>query len=481
MIVDAGDFRNKKNFFDLFEIRSEESQIRGDSLHYGFGGASNVWGGLCSRFTENELDRSAFDFGASWPISYRELKKYYEKAEEILDLGGTFGCADYVDEGGAHWRRLAAKIPPKNFKWDLNPLNYNLLKNCHVTKIDTKDGAVCSVSAKSPVKGIEAKIYCKYLILSCGCLESIRIIQSSSLTNTHGNRLSSFPVGSFYMNHPKERLSRFRFSGDYKILNKLLLNIDKSVASYFGLGNLNFPRSKKKALTHYIRLEPVYSWSDDQLVESFVNHIKSYKNIMMFILKKSSRSFKILDFSEIYDFRKNNLSFKHIKVKNVLSLVLYLLNRIGILSQKPKCYYAVGYYEIAPNLSNAVSVSDDTDFMNIQKCNVNFKIGKHETESMYLLLEVFFDMLSKHGKVFERTDDGFDRKLVHDASHHIGGLRMGKSPSISFVDQNLESHKIKNLFVVGSSVFPTGSSVNPTLTILALAIRLIDHIKGRLI
>ena len=49
LIVDAGDFRNKK-FFDLFEIRSEGSQIRGDSLHYGFGGASNVWGGLCFRY-----------------------------------------------------------------------------------------------------------------------------------------------------------------------------------------------------------------------------------------------------------------------------------------------------------------------------------------------------------------------------------------------------------------------------------------------
>ena len=66
--------------FLIFLRRSEEFQIRGDSLHYGFGGASNVWGGLCSRFTENELDRSAFDFGA-WPISYQELKKYYEKAK----------------------------------------------------------------------------------------------------------------------------------------------------------------------------------------------------------------------------------------------------------------------------------------------------------------------------------------------------------------------------------------------------------------
>ena len=86
-------------------------------------------------------------------------------------------------------------------------------------------------------------------------------------------------------------------------------------------------------------------------------------------------------------------------------------------------------------MSNAVSVSDDTDFMNIQKCNVNFKIGKHETESMYLLLEVFFDMLSKHGKVLKGRMTDLIRKLVHDASHHIGGLRMGKSPSISFVDQ----------------------------------------------
>ena len=165
LLVDAGDHRNKKIYFDLLEGCAENSQIRKDSLHYGIGGASNVWGGLCSRFAENELDRSIFDAGASWPISYQEIEKYYEKSEEILGLTGHLVCADSADEGGGKWRRLAAKIPAKNFKWDLYPKNYKVLKNCHVTKISTKNSRVSSVSGRSSVSGNNAEIYCKYVIL----------------------------------------------------------------------------------------------------------------------------------------------------------------------------------------------------------------------------------------------------------------------------------------------------------------------------
>lgn len=59
----------------------------------------------------------------------------------------------------------------------------------------------------------------------------------------------------------------------------------------------------------------------------------------------------------------------------------------------------------------------------------------------------------------------------------MGTTRMHASPKHGVVDANCRVHGVNNLFVVGSSVFPTAGSANPTLTILALAIRLADHIK----
>jgi choline dehydrogenase-like flavoprotein len=64
--------------------------------------------------------------------------------------------------------------------------------------------------------------------------------------------------------------------------------------------------------------------------------------------------------------------------------------------------------------------------------------------------------------------------------HHLGTTRMHASPRCGVVDAECKVHGLGNLFVAGSSVFPTGGYANPTLTIVALAIRLADHLRARL-
>jgi choline dehydrogenase-like flavoprotein len=64
--------------------------------------------------------------------------------------------------------------------------------------------------------------------------------------------------------------------------------------------------------------------------------------------------------------------------------------------------------------------------------------------------------------------------------HHQGACRMGRSPATSVVDANLRVHESPNLYVCGSEVFVTGGAMQPSLTIVALALRLGDHLAGRL-
>jgi choline dehydrogenase-like flavoprotein len=63
--------------------------------------------------------------------------------------------------------------------------------------------------------------------------------------------------------------------------------------------------------------------------------------------------------------------------------------------------------------------------------------------------------------------------------HHMGTTRMSSSPHRGVVDPDCRVHGIDNLFVAGSSVFPTASSGSPTLTIVALALRLAQHLERR--
>jgi choline dehydrogenase-like flavoprotein len=66
---------------------------------------------------------------------------------------------------------------------------------------------------------------------------------------------------------------------------------------------------------------------------------------------------------------------------------------------------------------------------------------------------------------------------MYGGSHHMGTTRMSDDPMQGVVDRNCKVHGIDNLFVAGSSVFPTGGFVNPTLTLTALAHRLGDHLR----
>jgi choline dehydrogenase-like flavoprotein len=62
--------------------------------------------------------------------------------------------------------------------------------------------------------------------------------------------------------------------------------------------------------------------------------------------------------------------------------------------------------------------------------------------------------------------------------HHIGTARMGRDPRTSVVDSHCRLHEADNVYVMGAAVFPTSGQANPTLTIVALALRLADHLKG---
>jgi choline dehydrogenase-like flavoprotein len=72
------------------------------------------------------------------------------------------------------------------------------------------------------------------------------------------------------------------------------------------------------------------------------------------------------------------------------------------------------------------------------------------------------------------------RDAPEGAGHIIGTARMGNDPKSAVVDRNLRSHDHPNLFILGSAVFPTGATANPTLTIAALALRAAGPVKAAL-
>jgi len=71
-------------------------------------------------------------------------------------------------------------------------------------------------------------------------------------------------------------------------------------------------------------------------------------------------------------------------------------------------------------------------------------------------------------------------QVLYDQGHHMGTTRMAARPEEGVVDPDCKVFGVDNLYIGGSSVFPTGGHSNPTLTLVALAIRLGDHLSQRI-
>ena len=135
--------------------------------------------------------------------------------------------------------------------------------------------------------------------------------------------------------------------------------------------------------------------------------------------------------------------------------------------------------EQVPNPQSRVTLGTERDVFGQRKVQLNWQLTPHDIASVVRTQEIV-------GAALERAGWGrFHRELfdcspppdTHGGYHHMGTTRMHDDPRQGVVDANGRIHGIANTYVAGPSVFPTGGYANPVLTIVALTLRLADHLK----
>lgn len=137
--------------------------------------------------------------------------------------------------------------------------------------------------------------------------------------------------------------------------------------------------------------------------------------------------------------------------------------------------------EQTPNRESRVSVGPRRDEFGLPMARVTWRVAKSDLDSIkrsLALLNRGLDAAAVGRLELTIRDD--PPPLMEGNHHHMGTTRMHNDPRGGVVDANSRVHSVPNLFVTGSSVFPTYGSSNPTLTIIALATRLADHVKATL-
>ena len=133
--------------------------------------------------------------------------------------------------------------------------------------------------------------------------------------------------------------------------------------------------------------------------------------------------------------------------------------------------------EVAPDANNRVELSTETDSLGLPRPKITFTPPEYSYKGLRQAIKTIKHMFG----LIKATDVDLGMPKAYDGAGHImGTCRMGNDSRSSVVDAHSRTHDHKNLFVVGSSVFPTVGSPNPTLTIAALALRAAKDIAAQL-
>ncbi len=435
----------------------------------------NMYGGTTNHFGFWARPLDPVDFGprpgfraSGWPFTFDELQPYYRDAHHF----GQFGPLNYDDmsfwEDVLYGRcfdplpddKMTGAIMRAQYEENLHDFqvqfrdelksaeNLTVLFNAHLLDIatDGEERHVSELNCSTIVgggRGKSFKVCAKAYTLACGGIENARLLQlSGDLGNNKRDQL-----GRGFMVHPL-------------LTNAARVRFDRVIPTEIR----NFFREQQ------IRLKPPADPGG------------KYQH-MVTPLVNPELVFEYLTFNAWGVLVPSPAALREEGIGNFRIILNFGSDRASALVNLN--------WEQAPNEASRIRLDlDRVDPIFAQPvAHVDWRLNDADKRSARRALEITLDYLYRHGAVSHEmiTDVSGGAEdwtlpphegALETGDHHMGALRMSTGPEEGIVDPNSRLHQVDNLYIAGSAVFPTGGYANPTLTIVALALRLADHLKA---
>lgn len=447
-----------------------------------FGGSSNAWGGLVRPLSAHCFAKRDWVGDVSWPFELSYLEPYYDRALKLLNIQAMQYEADarlsvlgrrnrnqLVLNDTLFETRLCALADPKVFKDTLraqlsSSADLKLLLHANAVNIDTP--STCREVSTITVRTLCGKThYCKAraFVLALGGIENARILLLSDKYQNTGLGNAHDLVGRYFMDHPRLICGRFR-----PLHNDIGLefynpgsHFDQTPAVASLSPSVEVQR-KEKLLDSRFYIVPIYRGQDGPGFDELTWLRWSLRATHNLGLWKT-------DFGRI--------------IRDLPHAALGVVGQLGKFRPLMKHFALSHVIEQAPNRDSRITLSVNRDALGCRRVCVDWQLGELEKHTIVRTQELFANALreSKLGTMeVERNALSTDPLPFLSSWHHMGTTRMDPDPKRGVVDRDCRLHGTCNLFIAGSSVFPTGGDDVPTLTIVALAIRLADHIAKQI-
>lgn len=435
ILLEAGsfDFPTEQEW-DVYEGEAafKPYPIRSSRLRY-FGGTTNHWGGFC-----RPLDPADFDL--HWPISHDAMIPWYAAAAQFCELSSSDysispnerAALNLIEwpAGGAFANKIIRHSPPTRFgeryRADIGSADQvRCVLGANVVGLSVQNTKISAVQVRT-FSGLGFRVESRTYILALGGIENARF-----LLHTRDGR------GKVELGNEGGNLGRC-FADHFRLRPGMLV-----AASALKYHQQDLPGG---AVT------PVISASEAAL---------------------RGRRFQNFAIGLIPDLPAELISRG------------YLLNEAfgtGRSSSEFWHYQCDMICEPSANPDSRITLGEERDALGLRRVRLDWRLAAKDFESLTAIVRELARTVGSQGIGRIRANErGSDPRLWYEASgglHHMGTTRMGETAADGVVDSSCRVHGTDNLYVSGSSVFPGFGFANPTLTIVALALRLADHVKA---
>ena len=279
-------------------------------------------------------------------------------------------------------------------------------------------------------------------------------------------------VGRYFMDHPRAVFGKVRLPPGTRLpLIAGLPTLHGQVQ--LGIGLSEAVQRRERLLNHYVTLEPEYS---PYVRDAY----KTSVEVMKVLLRRGHAGKRW----KLADMRRGGLDemIHLLTPKEIMPHFLYMWARRARTALPRKAgeetRVVVYFCEQPPQPESRVTLSADRDALGVNRLVLDWRIADDVARSVMRLQELLGIELARRG--VGQLVPGENAPRFTDASHHMGTTRMSDDPKRGVVDADCKVHGVANLYVAGSSVFPSSGHANPTFTIVALALRLAAHLRSRL-
>ncbi|MFC3125978.1 GMC oxidoreductase [Pseudoroseomonas globiformis] len=473
------------------------------------GGATSIWGGRCVPFDPIDLEKRDWVPHSGWPINWDTLSAYYPKAHDFFEAGAyayTVGEAfgpgapqtiDGFADPDVDATRIERFSRPTDFgKFHHDRLaassNVKLVLNAHAVHLAAESGPVERLEAASaPGRGFTVRA--RRYVLAAGGFDVTRLLMASDASRRGGLGNEGGALGRYYMCHAENTLGRLRLTpGDRPLALDFEMTPDGAYVRR-KMALTGTAQRRERLLNTIFRFHyPLIA--DPAHGSGVLSAMYLVKDAILPEYRRKLATIEIANRGKM----KRDAGFWARHMANVV------LDSPGVLmfgqkwlrkrtfSSRKLPFVVVrsrdGSYpldinaEQVPNPDSRLTLSDQRDAYGLPRLKVDWRLHPVDVDSLVRTMRVARDAFARSGTARLDFDDSTIEAEVRASTpvggHHIGTARMSETPRDGVVDANCAVYGVPNLFVASAAVFPTCSHANPTLTIVALALRLADHLKS---